>query len=360
MRTSALKRLAGAALTACLAAGALLAGQAATAQAEELRTFRFASTDPRGGDPQQLYWYLPLAKGWYEEAGIDFQPVRMPPSTAYPALSAGQIEGGIYAGSAPLAGARGAPMVAVYHPEESAPWGLLVNTNKIDVPEGLNGARCGSAAGPKTAPDITARTVIKHMGADPTSMIYVVVPGSSTEYLTAMRNGVIDCHPSYTPPMRYILEREGWTFVAGMRDVLPIQGMGLTVNRNRIADEAEHRELVKDVIRQMLRAQDYIRDPANHAEIAEILKASMNNPEELTDEDYLRALKDEVTLYTEGGKVADPDDLLNLMRAGISFGYYDPSEFVVDLEKTGAIEAGMVDYSLVDEVHAETGRNKTQ
>mgnify|MGYP004354053293 CR=1 FL=1 len=58
-------------------------------------------------------------------------------------------------------------MVAVYHPEESAPWGLLVNTNKIDVPEGLNGARCGSAAGPKTAPDITARVVEKELRLAP-------------------------------------------------------------------------------------------------------------------------------------------------------------------------------------------------
>lgn len=351
MKPIGLNRLAGAALAALVAIGVA----APLAQAEDLRTFRFASTDPKGGDPQQLYWYLPLAKGWYKEAGIDFEPVRMPPSTAYPALSAGQIEGGIYAGSAPLAGARGAPMVAVYHPEESAPWGLLVNTNKLKIPEGLNGARCGSAAGPKTAPDITARTIVKHVGADPTEMIYVVVPGSSAEYITAMRRGVIDCHPSITPPMRYILEREGWTWVAGMRDVLPVQGMGLTVNRDRIADEPEHRELVKDVIAQMIRAQDYIRDPANHAEIAAILKASMGDPEELTDEDYLRAIRDEVTLYTDGGMVADPNNLLNLMRAGISFGYYDPSEFVVDLEKTGAEEAGMVDYSLVKEVQAKSG-----
>lgn len=316
--------------------------------ANEPRVFKYATTVVTAEDPQHMFWYVPLVKGFFKEAGIDFQPVKMAPASAFPALSSQQINAVMFSGSAPLAALRGAPYVSVFFAEKGAPWSMLVNTKKIKTEKDFVGARCGSGTPAKTATDIACRKMVAQLKGNPAAITYVVVPGGATDYISALRRGVIDSAPALVPPMRYVLEREGFRVMTDMRETYPVQATGLTVNRNAIKDPTK-RKLVVDTIRAIQRGMEWMRKPENLAEAAEILKTGMGSPTELTQKDYERAIQDWLKYSTQFGAIDDLDTMWNLLNAGLEFGMYDPAEFKIEYKGKSAVEAGIVDFSLAKE-----------
>lgn len=114
----------------------------ATTVAAQDRPYRFASFGDKPTSAAELYFGLALEKGWFKEAGIDFQVRRMLASVAYPAIVAGEMDGALYGGSAAVAALRGVPLVYAYIDQISSPWSLIVDPKKIATPKDFKGATC--------------------------------------------------------------------------------------------------------------------------------------------------------------------------------------------------------------------------
>jgi hypothetical protein len=341
-------------LTMALAVGITLAlgpGPGAVAEAQELRTFKFASVGAKPTSVSELYYGLGMEKGWYKEAGVDFQVVRMNATVAYPAMVAGEVDGALYGASAAVAALRGAPLVAVFYDPVSAPWSLVVDPKKIKTPKDLAGARCVAATGAKTATHIAWAAMIESIGGDPRSFQAVGLAQPPPMWLEALRAGTAECMLGFDAAWTGQAVREGFKTLAYLPKVRPIQANGLSVAQASVKDPKK-REVVKDVIGVFLRAQEYVKSKDNRRELADTVRRWMGDPKGLQTEDYEAAVAELAALLPAKGYIEDESILGNMLASAIKYDIYDVKEFKQDPRTVDLVKAGVIDQSLVKEAAA--------
>jgi len=319
------------------------------AHAAELKTFKFASVGDKPTSAAELYYGLGLEKGWYKEVGVDFQVVRMFSSVAYPAILSGEVDGTLYAASSAVAALRGAKLAVVFEDPVSVPWSLVVDPKKIKTPQDLKGARCVAATGAKTAMHIAWAALIDSIGGDPRNFQPVGLGQPTPYWIEALRSGTAPCMMGFDAAWTGQAEREGFKALAYLPDVMSMPGNGMTVAQAALKDPAR-REVIKNVLSVFLRAQDYVRDPANRTELAGIVAKWMGNPKGIEQKDYENVIDELAKLLPPKGYLEDEQIFGNMIRVAIKYGIYDAKEFSQDPTTTDLVKEGVVDQSLLKEV----------
>lgn len=331
-----------------IVAAALAAGSLAHAQD---RPYKFASVGDKPTSAAELYFGLALEKGWFKEAGIDFQVRRMLANVAYPAIVAGEIDGAFYGGSAAVAALRGVPLVFAYMDQLSSPWSLVVDPKKIASPKDFKGATCVATTGAKTATHIAWAAMIDSIGGDPRSFQAKGIGQPPPFWLEALRVGTAECMLGFDAAWTNAAKREGYRQLAYLPDVSPMQTNGLAVARAAMTDP-KRRALVADVIGVFLRTHHYIRDEKNRAEVAGILRGWMGAPKGLEPADYEAAVAEIARLAPPKGTIDSDATLDNMLKASLKYDIYDAKEFKIDPTKTSLTAAGIIDQSAVREAYA--------
>jgi ABC-type nitrate/sulfonate/bicarbonate transport system substrate-binding protein len=339
---------------ACAVIAALAAGWASGAAAEELRVFKFATIGAEPAAASELYFGLALEKGWFKEAGIDFQATRMPPPVAYPAIASGKIDGTYFAASAAIAHLRGAPLVVVYYPQYSVDWSLIVDPRKIKSPKDFAGARCVASTGAKSATHVAWAAMIDHIGGDPYAFQPVGLNQPAPFWIEALRVGTAPCMMGFDGAWASEAMREGYKMLAYLPDVKPMQTHGLAVSEATLKDPVK-RKLLVDVIGVFLRSQDYVRDKSHRDEIAATVQRWMGSPKGMQRPDYEAAVDDLIKLIPPKGVVEDHQILANGFQEGLKYKIYDPKEFGQFAADTDLVKAGAIDQSVVKEAYDRGG-----
>ncbi|MSQ71946.1 MAG: hypothetical protein EXR27_11750 [Betaproteobacteria bacterium] len=329
----------------------LAVGQSGMSGAQELRPYKFASVGDKPTSAAELYFGLGLEKGWFKEAGIDFQVRRMLANVAYPAIVSNDIDGALYGSSAAIAALRGVPLVVAYLDQISSPWSLVVDPKKIKTPKDLKGARCVAATGAKTATHIAWAAMIDSIGGDPRAFQAVGIGQPPPFWLEALRTGTAECILGFDAAWTGVAQREGYKALAYLPDVSPMQTNGLSVSSAALKDP-KRRELLKDVIGVFLRSHAYIRDMKNRSEVAGIVRNWMGSPKALQNEDYEAAVAEIVRLAPPKGYIENESLLDNMLKASLKYDIYDAKEFKVDVSKVSMSAAGVVDQSVAREAAA--------
>lgn len=334
----------------------LAAGAAQPASAQQLRPFKFASLGERPTSAGEIYFGLGLEKGWFKEAGIDFQVRRMLSNVAYPAIVSGEVDGALYGSSAAIAALRGAPMVVAYLDQISSPWSLIVDPKKVKTAADLKGVRCVAATGAKTATHIAWAAMIDAVGGDPKAFQAVGIGQPPPFWLEALRAGTAECMLGFDAAWSGLAQREGFKQMSYLPDVAPMQSNGLTVAKAALADPARRR-LIGDVIGVFLRSHAYIRVEANRAEVAGIVKKWMGAPQGLTEADFAAAVAEIARLAPPKGYIEDESVLDTVLKAALKYDIYDANEFKVDPAKASLVAAGTIDQSVTKEAASWGGPN---
>ena len=324
------------------------------AAADELRVFKFASVGAKPAAASELYFGLGLEKGWFKEAGIDFQVIRMAPPVAYPAIASGEIDGTYFAASAAIAHLRGAPLVVAYYPQFSVDWSLIVDPKKIKSPKDFEGARCVASTGAKSATHVAWAAMIDHIGGDPYGFQPVGLNQPAPFWIEALRVGTAPCMMGFDGAWASEALREGYKMLAYLPDVKPMQTHGLAVSEAAYKDPAK-RKLLVDVIGVFLRAQDYVRDKANREEIASTIQRWMGSPQGMQKVDYETAVDDLLKLIPPKGVIDDHQVLANGFEEGVKYKIYDPKEFGQNTGHVDLVKAGAIDQSVVKEAYDRGG-----
>jgi ABC-type nitrate/sulfonate/bicarbonate transport system substrate-binding protein len=327
---------------------------AATASAQPLRPYKFATVGDKPSSAAEIYYGVALEKGWFAEAGIDFQPVRMLGNVAYPAIASGDIDGSLYAGTAAVAALRGAPLVVAFYDPISAPWSLVVNPKKIKSAADLGSARCVAATGAKSATHVAWAAMIDKAGGNWRTFQAVGTGQPPQFWIEALRSGTADCMLGFDAAWTSAARREGFTSMGYLPDVAPMQTNGLVVSRASLKDPAK-RKLTTDVIGVFLRVHDYVLAEQNRPEVAGMVKAWMGSPKDMVAEDYRAAVDELAKLLPPKGVITDNKVLSNLLTAGLRYGIYDAADFRTDPAKVDMIKDGLIDQSMVDEAYARGG-----
>lgn len=330
-------------------AAALFLVSAQGARADALRPFRFAALGDAPGGSSELFYGLGLEKGWFKDVGIDFQVRRTLANVAYAGIAAGEIDGTYFAASAVLAALRGAPLVAVYFPQPSVDWSLVVDPKKIKTPKDFTGARCVAGTGAKTATHVAWAAMIASIGGDPHGFQPVGLGQPAPYWIEALRVGTAACMMGFDGFWTRQAEHEGFKTLAYLPNVEPMQSHGLAVGKAAMAEPAKRR-LIADVIGVFLRAQAYITAPEHRAEIAALVRKWMGAPKGLSSEDYLAAVNDMVKLYPPKGYIEDQGVFSDMLVTALKYGIFDRNDFPPGQIGIDPVEAGAVDQSVVREV----------
>jgi hypothetical protein len=144
-------------------------------------------------------------------------------------------------------------------------------------------------------------------------------------------------------------KREGFTVLAELPNVKPMQSHGLAVSKSALAD-GKKRELIVDVLGVILRTQDYIK--ANRTEAAETVRRWMGSIKGIESEDYLAAVDSAIKLTPPKGHFEDEKIMANMLNVAMDYGIYDLKEFREDPRGVDLVKAGAIDQSLVKEAYS--------
>ena len=280
---------AGDTATTSAAAATTGAAEVATTEGEpqELISTPVAFTPSFPALPQ----YVALAEGFYEDHGLDVEPVQV---TAGPEMGAAQISGDIaFAGAIPnnqiTLIEAGFDVVAVAQQVGSQFFDIAVRsdfdlggaTEWQDVMKALEGANIGVVANGAAAEDI-ARTLFDKAGVSADAQTYIAT-GLPDTTLAALTNGQVDAAINFDP-LFVLAEQQGvatqpFSLRAG-EGPEELLWPSLLVTTGREFAEANP-DVVTGYVAATSEAIDVIQDPAQRDRVIEIMTTDMGLPAEI-------------------------------------------------------------------------------
>lgn len=209
------------------------------------------------GVPELNAQFVPLAlaekKGFFREAGIQADVIRINPTVALAALVSGELDYWTVIGNSVAAAIQGVPLrvLACYVP--GSPSALIARPEFKAVLD-LRGKAVGlnTSGG---ALESTARLIFKHFGVDPDKDIKFLALGTNERRFSSMKQGLTAATMG-SPPLDYIGKKMGFVVLARAHELFSYPTSGIVASLKKIKEKPEE---VKRVIKAGIKANRYIR-----------------------------------------------------------------------------------------------------
>lgn len=245
-------------LTICLCLGMVLLQQAMAAP------LKIAYSDW----PGWVAWEIGIDKKWFKEAGVDVEFTWFEYVPSMDAFAAGQVDAVCMTnGDALVTGSTGAPSVAIVMNDYSNGNDMVVARPGIKKVKHLKGKKIGVEVG--FVGHLLLLHALKSAGLTESDVTLVNMPTDQTP--EALGSGAVDAIVAWQPNSGQAIKAlPGSKRIFSSADVKGIIYDVLAVNPQSLAERRSEWQKVVDV---WFRIADYMKDPANKADILKIMSA---------------------------------------------------------------------------------------
>jgi ABC-type nitrate/sulfonate/bicarbonate transport system substrate-binding protein len=272
------------------------------------------------------YLLLGQERNFFAEEGIDLKLVLIPVSVAPTALVAQQIDGMEFASTAIQLATRGAPIKTVFSQSQMPGWYLMSNPSVTDIRQ-ITGKPLSVGVFGSAAHNMTVE-ILRKVGVDPKSVVFIAGRGGSDVRLQMLVNGTVQA-ANLLPPYTFMAERQGFRQLMFYGDHAELSQFGLGVHESTLKNK---RPILKRVVRAFLKSHIHAVQNRKETEnwVSKNLKMNAEDAEKTVD--VLRRIS------TSNG-VASDNAIQNALE---------------DSPKGRSFKAeALVDYSLLRELHEE-------
>lgn len=254
------------------------------------------------GVPELNAQFVPLAlaemKGFFREAGIQADVIRINPTVALAALVSGELDYWTVIGNSVAAAIQGVPLrvLACYVPGSPS---ALIARPEFKAVQDLRGKAVGLNTSGGALESI-ARLIFKHFGVDPDKDIKFLALGTNERRFSSMKQGLTAATMG-SPPLDYIGKKMGFVVLARAHELFSYPTSGIVASLKKIKEKPEE---VKRVIKAGIKANRYIRQD-REGTIQTIIEWSKADKETATA-GYESILK----LFNDDGSVPEKGMLL--------------------------------------------------
>jgi len=202
-------------------------------------------------------------KGFFKEANLDAEIIRMNPNVAITALATGDIDYCQLFGAVVGGAIAGLPVRIVAGFLDNWPMTLIAQPEYKSLKD-LKGKTLGISSFGAT-PDVAARMMLKQAGIDSDKEIKSLALGSDAARLAALKQRVVDV-VVISPPADAQMEKQGFRILARAYELFNFPYLGLGTHMRKIKEKPEE---IRATIRATIRANRFIRD--NREEAVRIL-----------------------------------------------------------------------------------------
>jgi len=202
-------------------------------------------------------------KGFFKEANLDAEIIRMNPNVAITALATGDIDYCQLFGAVVGGAIAGLPVRIVAGFLDNWPMTLIAQPEYKSLKD-LKGKTLGISSFGAT-PDVAARMMLKQAGIDSDKEIKILALGSDAARLAALKQRVVDI-VVISPPADAQMEKQGFRILARAYELFNFPYLGLGTHMRKIKEKPEE---IRATIRATIRANRFIRD--NREEAVRIL-----------------------------------------------------------------------------------------
>jgi len=193
-------------------------------------------------------------KGFFKEANLDAEIIRMNPNVAITALATGDIDYCQLFGAVVGGAIAGLPVRIVAGFLDNWPMTLIAQPEYKSLKD-LKGKTLGISSFGAT-PDVAARMMLKQAGVDSDKEIKILALGSDAARLAALKQRVVDV-VVISPPADTQMEKQGFRILARAYELFNFPYLGLGTHMRKIKEKPEE---IRATIRATIRANRYIRD----------------------------------------------------------------------------------------------------
>jgi len=201
--------------------------------------------------------------GFFKEANLDAEIIRMNPNVAITALATGDIDYCQLFGAVVGGAIAGLPVRIVAGFLDNWPMTLIAQPEYKSLKD-LKGKTLGISSFGAT-PDVAARMMLKQAGIDSDKEIKILALGSDAARLAALKQRVVDV-VVISPPADAQMEKQGFRILARAYELFNFPYLGLGTHMRKIKEKPEE---IRATIRATIRANRFIRD--NREEAVRIL-----------------------------------------------------------------------------------------
>ena len=259
-------------------------------------------------------------EGFFAREGIDVEVIPLRGGTVgVQAMTAGQIQLSFSATAASIpAIAAGMDIVELMNLEPVLAY-LVIARKEIKAPADLKGKRFAVSGLGLSNSSLGARIALKQFGLDPARDRIGLTPmGNETERVLAIVSGTV-AGTVLAPEFAAKAELAGARILADLRTLgIPWAGSNLVTTRRYLQ---ANRETVDRVLRAVLRAIAFIRDPQSKPAVLRIFRAKLRLEEAVLEQTY----RDLLTYYL----VPKPSPKLDAIR----FMIREASDFIPQIAK---------------------------
>ncbi|HSE86695.1 MAG TPA: ABC transporter substrate-binding protein [Candidatus Binatia bacterium] len=285
------------------------------------------------------FGYLPLfvgiRAGYFADEGLDPQWIVVRSNVTTSALIAGELDVAASAGSAMRTAARGADLKAIYFPYQRCTF-VLMGAPGIKTVQDLKGKVIGNNA-PGSTTELAAKMVLEHHGLNPQKDVKFFLAGGAETAVLAMQQGLIHARP-LNPDAAFLLKKKGFNVLFVLADLGPWPWAGYATSGNKLTQERDKikrwvRAMVKSLLHMTNKREDTIR----------IALQEFNHPRDVVEDALSVSLK-AIDRNNPGGASEES------LRKNIEQTIAEPLNL-----KEPPPASKLVDFSLLNEVHAELG-----
>src|SRR6266508_511584 len=198
-------------------------------------------------------------KGFFKEANLDVEIIRMNPNVAITALATGDIDYCQLFGAVVGGAIAGLPVRIVAGFLDNWPMTLIAQAEFKSLKD-LKGKTLGISSFGAT-PDVAARLMIKQAGIDPEKEIKVLALGSDAARLAALKQRLVDVIV-VSPPADTQMEKQGYKILARAYELFNFPYLGLGTHMGKIKERPDE---IRRTIKSTIRANRFIRDHRDEA-----------------------------------------------------------------------------------------------
>lgn len=243
--------------------------------------------------PGWVAWDVGIQKGWFTEAGVDVEFVWFEYVPSMDAFAAGKVDAVTMTnGDALVMGSQGAPSVGIVMNDYSNGNDMVVAKPGIKSVKQLKGKKVGVEVG--FVSHLLLLNALQSAGLTESDIEIINMPTDQTPQ--GLGSGEVDAIVAWQPNSgQALLEVPGSKAIFSSADVPGVIYDLLCVNPKSLA---ENRADWAKIVKIWFRIADYIADPANTAEVIEI----MSNRVGLTPAQYAPLMKGTFFLNQEGNQ----------------------------------------------------------
>ncbi len=198
-------------------------------------------------------------KGFFKEANLDAEIIRMNPNVAITALATGDIDYCQLFGAVVGGAIAGLPVRIVAGFLDNWPMTLIAQPEYKSLKD-LKGKTLGISSFGAT-PDVAARMMLKQAGVDSDKEIKILALGSDAARLAALKQRVVDV-VVISPPADTQMEKQGFRILARAYELFNFPYLGLGTHMRKIKEKPEE---IRAMIKATIRANRFIRDNREEA-----------------------------------------------------------------------------------------------